>query len=103
MDIQHSLQKISLRTAPSRLIAALLLAGVLSVPTISMAQQPDYVLLWRPEATTKVVAPSGPKKYSNVRYVGQYGYAYGWFGVKRRRHRTISHGYYGNYTQWTFR
>ena len=30
-------------------------------------------------------------------------YAYGWFGVKPRRHKGVHHGYYNNYTQWSYR
>ena len=30
-------------------------------------------------------------------------YAYGWFGVKTRSHKSVHHGYYHNYTQWSHR
>ena len=30
-------------------------------------------------------------------------YSYGWFGASPRHHRGVHYGYYGNYTQWSFR
>ncbi len=30
-------------------------------------------------------------------------FAYGWFGVKPRRHKGVHYGYYNNYTQWSNR
>lgn len=30
-------------------------------------------------------------------------YSYGWFGVRRRRHKRVHHGYYNNRLQWSHR
>ena len=30
-------------------------------------------------------------------------YAYGWFGVKPRRHKSVHHGYYNHRTDWSCR
>lgn len=55
---------------------------------------------------------AGPQPVYVIRYVhgGGYpvcapatGYAYGWFGVPRRRHRSTHYGHYNNFTQHSHR
>ncbi|MEQ8786075.1 MAG: hypothetical protein RIC55_07235 [Pirellulaceae bacterium] len=59
------------------------------------AAGPTYLILQSP--------PHGHYKASPHMLQPQQ-YAYGWFGAQpSRRFKSRHHGYYGNYTQWSYR
>jgi hypothetical protein len=77
------------------LIAALALIGGSAFTTPAIADGPTYLILRGPK----------PGKSDHSLHVLQpQPYAYGWFGAQPRyRFRTKSNGYYGSYTQWSYR
>jgi hypothetical protein len=80
-----------------RLILACALFACLAAtsPGPIVAAGPTYLIL------------QGPRhgRYSaNPHLLKPQQYAYGWFGAQpRRRFTSRSHGYYGTYTQWSYR
>ena len=64
-------------------------------PAAVFAGGPTYVLLQPPAHGHYTASPH---------WVQPQQYAYGWFGAQpRRRFKSRHHGYYGNYTQWSYR
>jgi len=89
----------------SRTFAAMVVCCVFLVlglmPDTAGGQVPTYLILQAPAAPARHHAP----RYSpGVAYgVTTPTYAYGWFGVRPKRHWSRSFGYSRNYTQWKLR
>ena len=84
-----------------KLAAAMLIAMTVTAvgPTVASvtAREPSYLILRAPAQR-----PKGHAYYPGRGFeVRTHAYAYGWFGVKPRRHLRRSTGYWENYIQWT--
>ena len=83
--------------------ALLLVLAIVSTWVIPPAQvcaaRPSYLVLRVPARQEKHRTYYPARGYA----VKATPYAYGWFGVRPKRHWTRSTGYYGNYLQWSSR
>jgi hypothetical protein len=66
------------------------------------ARHPAYLVLRGPSAPTRHHPTYGYHPGRPV-YLETRAYAYGWFGVKPRRHYSRHTGYFGNYREWSAR
>lgn len=84
-----------------RLLFAIILGAALISCQQAEARRPSYLMLRTPTGPPQ--APASDRFGSDGYTVNTNTYAYGWFGVSSRRHRSQHSGFYNNYRQWTFK